>query len=230
MAKTVIGLFDNLTDANSAIAELNTHGFASRQISLVTHQPADSVVDRTPHPAGVAHPSHPVKSVGPIKSASAGTLAGGAAGILTTLTLMAVPGLDLGVLLAAGPIVSVLAGAGAAAAAGGLVGALIGMGTSAPEAEAFKEGVQRGGALVSVTADDDQADHIATILTSHHATDLDHCAAEWENAGWKRTIAPSAPATASNIRTRGKEHPAAPAGKSIYSNPERCTSARIYNP
>lgn len=56
----------------------------------------------------------------------------------------------VGPLLAAGPIVAALAGAGVGSAIGGVAGALIGMGLPEIEAKRYEEEIKRGRILVSV--------------------------------------------------------------------------------
>src|ERR1035438_4857200 len=66
--------------------------------------------------------------------AGAGGVIGGTLGLLVGIGALAIPG--LGPFIAAGPIVSALAGVGAGGAVGGFVGALVGMGI--PEYEAIR--------------------------------------------------------------------------------------------
>ena len=65
--------------------------------------------------------------------------------------MLAIPG--LGPLIAAGPIVSALAGAGAAGLVGGVVGSLAGMGIPEYEAKRYEGRVKRGSILLSVHCD-----------------------------------------------------------------------------
>jgi hypothetical protein len=107
------------------------------------------------------------------KGVAAGGVFGALSGLLAGLGLIVVPG--LGPVVAAGWLASTAAGAlvGAAAggAAGGLLGALRDAGHTEIEARAFAEGVQGGGALVSVRADDDTAPPIETLMEQHGGTD-----------------------------------------------------------
>ena len=63
---------------------------------------------------------------GAATGATSGAVLGGVLGWLAGVGLLAIPG--VGPLLAAGPIVAMLAGAGAVGVAGGVVGALVGLG------------------------------------------------------------------------------------------------------
>ncbi|HET8875461.1 MAG TPA: hypothetical protein VFO53_03950 [Casimicrobiaceae bacterium] len=111
-----------------------------------------------------------------------GGVVGGAAGLAASLMGLAIPG--IGPIIAAGPIVSLLTGAGVGAVAGGLIGGLTDMGVSRPDAEYYAEAVRRGGALVTVRADDARADRAAEIMRSHGAIDIERRAEQWRERGW----------------------------------------------
>ena len=59
-------------------------------------------------------------------------------------------------MIAAGPIVAALAGAGAVGATGGLVGGLIGAGIPEIEAKRYAGRIRDGGYLISVHCDDNE--------------------------------------------------------------------------
>ena len=111
-----------------------------------------------------------------------GGVVGGAAGLAASLMGLAIPG--VGPIIAAGPIVSLLTGAGVGAVAGGLIGGLTDMGVSRPDAEYYAEAVRRGGALVTVRADDARAERAAEIMRSHGAIDIERRAEKWRERGW----------------------------------------------
>ena len=73
-------------------------------------------------------------------------------GWLVGIGALAIPG--IGPLVAAGPVVAALAGAGAAGATGGLVGGLIGAGIPEVEAKRYAGRIREGGYLISVHCDD----------------------------------------------------------------------------
>jgi hypothetical protein len=85
--------------------------------------------------------------------------------------MLAIPG--LGPFIAAGPIMSLLAGVGVGGAFGSIVGALIGMGLPEYEAKRFEGRIKQGGILLSVHCDD--ADWVKTaklVLTNTGASDV----------------------------------------------------------
>jgi hypothetical protein len=89
---------------------------------------------------------------GATTGAASGAVAGGVLGWLAGLGALAIPG--IGPLVAAGPIMAALAGAGAFGAFGGIVGALVGMGIPEYEAKRYEGRVKHGGILISVHCDD----------------------------------------------------------------------------
>ena len=58
------------------------------------------------------------------------------------------------------------------------------MGVSQPDAEYYAEAVRRGGALVTVRADDARAERAADIMRAHGAIDIERRAEQWRERGW----------------------------------------------
>jgi uncharacterized protein (TIGR02271 family) len=114
-----------------------------------------------------------------------GTLAGGGAGLLAGLGMLAIPG--LGPVVAAGWLVSTLVGAGAGAAVGGLAGSLVGAGVDEGDANAYAEGVRRGGALVTVRTTESMVERIVDILDDDGTVDLEDRQSSWRSEGWAGT-------------------------------------------
>src|ERR1044071_833884 len=99
-----------------------------------------------------AHEKHTKAPEGTATGATSGAVIGGGLGWLAGIGALAIPG--LGPLIAAGPIVAALAGAGAGGAIGGLAGALVGTGLPEYEAKRYEGRVKDGGILLSVHCDD----------------------------------------------------------------------------
>jgi uncharacterized protein (TIGR02271 family) len=188
MAQTVIGLFDSLHEARRVVQELVDHGFRREDISIVAQHEGDVVTEREGD-----------RTSGAAVGAGAGAALGGLGGLLVGLGALAIPG--IGPAIAAGPLVSALAGAGIGAAAGGLIGALTDLGVPEDEAHYYAEGVRRGGALVTVEADDAMADRAADIMTRYGAVDLEERAAQWRQGGWSRFDPAAGPYRAEAPRT-----------------------------
>jgi uncharacterized protein (TIGR02271 family) len=136
------------------------------------------------------------------KGAVAGGALGGAAGLIAGLAGLAIPG--IGPIIAAGPIAAALAGAGIGAVAGGLIGSLTRLGIPEEQARNYAEAVRRGGALVTVRAEDDMAERVADIMSEHNAIDIDRQAAEWRKSGWTGFDADAKPLSSNDVdRERG---------------------------
>lgn len=171
--KTIIGVFDNRTEAEAAVEDLRDLSIADADISYVSSK-ADGKMTAT-DASGDA-----------IESTSAGALSGAATGgVLGTIAGLAVangilPG--LGTLFVAGPLATALGFTGAAAttaagamtgaAAGGLVGALGGLGVSANEAHEYETRVKEGGILVTAKIDDIDEDDAQQVFEKNDADDI----------------------------------------------------------
>jgi hypothetical protein len=175
MVKTVVGSFDSISEAASAARDLRAAGFMDNDVSVIANnqqRSADPDVEVT----------EPDKVSGTATGIVAGGALGGAAGLAASLMGLAIPG--IGPILAAGPIAAALAGAGAGAVAGGLIGGLTDAGVSETHAEYYAEAVRRGGALVTVRADEGRADEAEAIIRRHGAFDIEDRATQWKSSGW----------------------------------------------
>jgi len=175
MVKTVVGSFDSISEAASAARDLRAAGFMDNDVSVIANnqqRSADPAVEVT----------EPDKVSGTATGIVAGGALGGAAGLAVSLMGLAIPG--IGPILAAGPIAAALAGAGAGAVAGGLIGGLTDAGVSETHAEYYAEAVRRGGALVTVRADEARADEAEAIIRRHGAFDIEDRATQWKSTGW----------------------------------------------
>ena len=172
--KTVTGLFDDYSDASSAVSALESAGVPSSDISIVSNN-----ADRR-------HGDHSNAAEG--AGAGIGAVIGGAGGLLTGLGLMAIPG--VGPVVAAGWLAATAAGAAAGAVAGGAAGGIIGALTSSgvPERDAhfYAEGVRRGGTLVTAKVDDALAPEAEAILKRSNWVDPTERRAAYEKQGWTR--------------------------------------------
>jgi hypothetical protein len=147
---------------------------------------------------------------GAAAGAVTGGVVGGAAGLAASLMGLAIPG--IGPIIAAGPIVSLLTGAGVGAVAGGLIGGLTDMGVSPPDAEYYAEAVRRGGALVTVRADDARAERAADIMRAHGAVDIERRAEAWREHGWTGFDEGAQPYTSEQVDRERTWYQDAPAG------------------
>jgi stress response protein YsnF/uncharacterized membrane protein len=212
MAKTVVGLFDNPTEAERVIQSLVDSGFSRDDISLVANN-SDNRYGNTVDTTGTDHPV--ANEAG--KGAEGGAIVGGVAGLLAGLGLVAIPG--IGPVLAAGWIATTLAGAGVGAIAGGLIGSLVSLGIPDEHAHVYAEGVRRGGSLVVVRTDDARAEAAADILRDNGAIDVDKRHEDYQTTGFSR-FDDTAPAyTADEVVTE----------RSRYAAPAAVTTDRTIN-
>ncbi|PLR27944.1 hypothetical protein SGCZBJ_06240 [Caulobacter zeae] len=204
MSKTITRLFDSHTDALAAIADLKDYGVAEDRISLVSDNTDNWHGDgrRAGGPLG-DHDGDGDNDVadGAGKGAAAGGLVGGGAGLLAGLGMLAIPG--LGPVVAAGWLAATAVGAAVGAAAGGATGGLLGAlkeaGHSDDEANVYTEGVRRGGALVSVRAQDDEIASVERILNEGRGVDAERRGGAYRQDGWTGFDPSAAPYSAEQI-------------------------------
>ena len=156
MKKALFGLAKSEDQAISIVNQLKGAGFSENAISVLP----DKTGNRR-----VAYVQHNKALEGAAVGAGSGVVLGGALSCLMGLGILAIPG--VGPLIAAGPIIAALAGAGAGAVAGGVIGSIIGM--RMPEFEAIQyQGKMGGGSiLISVlTGDATERDHVKAIFNN----------------------------------------------------------------
>ncbi|AJD44678.1 hypothetical protein C9413_28550 [Rhizobium sp. SEMIA 4085] len=173
--RTVTGLFDDYSDARSAVNELESAGIPSDDISIVSNNGRDQ-----DNASGAAE--------GAGTGAGIGAAVGGAGGLLAGLGLLAIPG--VGPVVAAGWLVATAAGAAAGAVAGGVTGGLIGAltssGVSEEDAHLYAEGVRRGGTLVSARVDEGRVAEAEAILRRSNWVDPTERRRAYMEEGWTR--------------------------------------------
>lgn len=188
MTRTVIALYDNISDANSTVRELVDNGFPREDISLMagdTSGEYGKYITDTSRAAAETSGAAEGAGVG----AGIGAALGGIGGLLIGLGALAIPG--IGPVIAAGPLAAALAGlagAGAGAVAGGvtggLLGALVDLGVPEEAAGYYAEGVHRGGTLVTVRTADHLSDRAVDVMNRYNPIDINQRAEEWRRTGW----------------------------------------------
>ena len=176
MTQTVTHLYDTHDEAVLAVSRLENAGVSHADISIVGHGYGH---DQT---ANTNTDTHADSGAG--TGASVGTLIGGGAGLLAGIGLLAIPG--VGPVVAAGWLVATLTGAGAGAAAGGLLGSLTGAGVHKDNAEAYAEGVRRGGSVVAVRASDTDVARIESLMADGSHVDIVDRTDRYRAEGWDR--------------------------------------------
>lgn len=159
---TVAGIFDSNITADRAVASLLDEGFAKDDISLImSDRTRDTLFSSTDDEANRV-------AKGGIVGAALGGAFGALLAGLTSVGAIAVSG---GTLLAVGPIVAALYGAGAGGAVGGMSGALISAGFAADDAIRYEKEVKAGKAVVIVHVSDKEKAIIAkSALSTSGAT------------------------------------------------------------
>lgn len=162
MSKTVLGVFETVSDAEKAVQELERKGFDRREISIVakesTARGEGDSDDSRESDMGSSSLSSGVATGGAI---------GGAAGLLASVGALAIPG--IGPIVAAGPIAALLGGA----VTGGVAGGLIDWGIPEESGRRYEESVRQGKVVAALKSDDDKIEEAANILRENGAKDVE---------------------------------------------------------
>jgi hypothetical protein len=159
MSRTVVGVFENRTDAESAVDALHSAGFRDEEVGIVAHRTDTEGMAARP---GTAEPD--------ASGAIGGAVTGGALGaVLGAAAALVIPG--VGPVLAGGVLASALGGAAIGAAAGGILGALTDMGVPEEEARYYDTEFRSGRTLVTVRAAG-RADEATSVLRRFGAYDI----------------------------------------------------------
>jgi len=206
MDQTVVGLFDNLQDAQQVVSDLVNAGFKRDNISLIANDAAKAYAKHLN--ADAATTDDDVTSG---EGASFGAVVGALTGVVVGLGALAIPG--IGPVLAAGPLIAGLTGGAIGAAAGaltgGVVAGLIKTGMPEEDAQYYAEGVRRGGTLVTVTGPENLAQRAYDIMNRHGAINIDERVAQWRQSGWKGFDVNAKPYSASDIEQFRSAHTSA---------------------
>lgn len=169
--RTVVGMFTNRPDAESAIRELKAAGFGDDRIGVAMQDQAEQrdLRDRVETTSREA-------AEGAAKGAVSGGLVGGLIGLLGSLLI---PG--VGPIVVGGVLASTLTGAGIGAATGGIIGALVALGVPEADARHFDEGLRSGRTLVTVDAGVRTAE--ALVILDRHGMDFGPSGASRYEAG-----------------------------------------------
>jgi hypothetical protein len=147
MSKDLVAysIYPDRTSFDRALESLRAAGFRNSDVSAILPDRDRTAKDLVAEISSKA-------PEGAMAGASTGATVGGVLGWLIGIGALSIPG--IGPLVAAGPVVAALAGAGAAGAAGGLAGALVGAGIPEIEAKRYAGRIREGGYLLSVHCDD----------------------------------------------------------------------------
>jgi hypothetical protein len=140
---SVVGIYQDRKTVSDAIGVLHNAGYRTTDISVLSSDNQGS--------KDFAHEKHTQAPKGAALGAAVGAVGGAALAFLVSIQSVAVAG--LGALVAAGPLLAALAGAGAGGTLGWIVGWLAGLPLSEYVAKRYAGRIRRGGILVSVHCD-----------------------------------------------------------------------------
>jgi hypothetical protein len=164
--KEISALYTEPADADRAYRGLIAAGFVPSDISVLM-----SETTRGKHFSGenFAIEGNTKAAEGAATGGVIGGTIGAIAAGLVAVGALAIPGVGL---LAAGPLVAALAGAGAGAAVGGLTGGLIGLGFPEHEAKLYSERIAKGAILVGVRAEGTMVDRALGVFKQTQGTSI----------------------------------------------------------
>jgi hypothetical protein len=206
MTMTISRLYNNYPDAEAAIKALEAAGVKHGDISVLASNADEWYKGNSGKPGtfpdrNLNNKDDRAEAAG--AGAGMGAVAGGAVGVLAGLGLMAIPG--VGPIVAAGWLVSTLAGAAAGGAAGGVIGALTQAGVGKDEANIYAEGLRRGGAVVSARVADTDAARLRTVM-DRAAIQVTDRAAAYRKSGWQSFDPSASPYTADQVRKERSQY------------------------
>jgi hypothetical protein len=199
MTATISRLYNSYADAREAVRNLEAAGVGHSDISIIASN-ADNWYSSDPKADTYPDPDldrKDARAEAARTGAGVGAAVGGAAGLLAGLGLMAIPG--VGPVVAAGWLVSTLAGAVAGGAAGSVIGALTQAGVSKEDAEIYAEGLRRGGAVLSARVPDVDAARLQAVM-DRSAVNIQERGAAYRQTGWESFNPKATPYTADQIR------------------------------
>ena len=156
MTKTVAGLYEDFAKARQAMSSLVEKGFERVKISLMAKD-INGIYDRY------------------LQEAQASDNAGDKGNDLRSYTL---PG--IGSMVGTGPVIMTGEEKG-----GGILHALIQAGIPQVDAEIYAEGIRRGGTLVLIFTEDEQAEEAVGVLNQFHPLSHQQIAISWRKQYWQ---------------------------------------------
>lgn len=160
---SVVGVFNNLRDAQAAVRDLKAAGFRDDEIGVLGPGEHDETMRTTESADGGTHAA---------EGAMAGVATGAGVGALWGLGIAAGMLPAIGPVIAGGVLASVLASAAGGAAVAGLAGALIGMGIPEEEARYYENEFRSGRTIVTVKTMT-RKDEARQILSRHSGYDME---------------------------------------------------------
>jgi hypothetical protein len=190
--RTVTALYPDFASAQAVADDLVSMGFQPDTISIVANDASGQYASTFATQAAAMQ-----EDVSAGEGASFGAVIGGLVG----LGAMAIPG--IGPVIAAGPLVALLIGAGVGAATGavtgGLIAGLVDMGIPEDEAGYYAEGVRRGGVLLLVNTTGDWVERVVEVMEAYNPINVERMITEWRSGGWAGFDANATPIAESQL-------------------------------
>jgi uncharacterized membrane protein len=176
MNKTIVAIYDDIVVARQVVEDLVSANFSRDSIRLITNDANNQYshyLDKDYVPRADAVTAR--------EGAGFGAVVGALTGLLLGVIALTLP--NIGMVIAAGPILGTLTGLVAGVVTGGIVGALIKSRVPEDQSPYYAEGIRRGGTLISIqTADTLRA---KDIMNRNGATNIHERINRWRQAGWK---------------------------------------------
>jgi len=163
MAKTIVALFNNYRNAESAAKQIKEKGLKTEDISIILKEDENGSDARGAQGNTIESKRNDDISDGVVT----GGILGGLAGLLIGAGSLVVPG--LGIIAAAGPIAGLISGA----ITGGVVGGLIDLGIPEEKSKEYEHHIKSGKVLFSMKSGDEKVDSISSVLKDCGAESVD---------------------------------------------------------
>lgn len=172
MNEQVYGVFNNVPNAEHAIAALKDHGVRGNEVSVIRRSDGIGL----PQVERLADHAMTTTSADDVMAGAAkGGAAGLAIGVLAGAVALTVPG--IGPILAAGPLWAafgtVLTATAAGVISGGVVGFLVDQGLPAEAAQRYGDALNRGDILVAVRSNAISNEDARMLFDKYGATDIE---------------------------------------------------------
>jgi uncharacterized protein (TIGR02271 family) len=166
MAQLITGLFHDRAEAEQAVADLQNLGYSQNDISVMMNDAGQAQAFAADTGTKAAEGAGVGAGIG-------GTLGAIIAALTATGSVAAIAATGgLAAPLVAGPLAAALAGAGAGGLTGGIIGGLIGAGIPEERARYYEQGLNSGGILLGVHANDTQEPEVRQVLERDGADDV----------------------------------------------------------
>lgn len=175
---TVVGVYQDMAEAQKVVGALKEANYSNEQISVV----AANTDDR--YGAYInGNTVYQDEDVSGSEGAVVGGIEGGLIGLTLGLGVLLIPG--IGPIVAMGPLLAGLVGAGVGAVTGGVTASLIDLGVPEEKAPLYDQAIHEGNTLVAVSGlNHDQIDNVEDIMNVFDVVNIDERSEYWTTQGW----------------------------------------------